>query len=101
MRFEDILPALAEGRGDIGAAKRGCDPNTWFNNVEHMTSESIGREPVEYVGNINKYYVACRFATERGEQRSKSRQERAQEGELSKNEQALQAWKRSHSRPRK
>ena len=40
-------------------AKRGLDPNVWFNNVEGVASEKIGRETVQYVGNICKYYPTC------------------------------------------
>jgi membrane-bound lytic murein transglycosylase MltF len=40
------------------AAKRGLDPNVWFNNVERVAAERIGRETVTYVSNIYKYYVA-------------------------------------------
>jgi membrane-bound lytic murein transglycosylase MltF len=39
------------------AAARGLDANVWFNNVERVASERIGRETVTYVGNIYKYYV--------------------------------------------
>ena len=40
------------------AQKRGLDPNLWFNNVELIAAEKIGRETVTYVSNIYKYYVA-------------------------------------------
>ena len=40
------------------AAARGLDQNVWFNNVERIASERIGRETVTYVSNIYKYYVA-------------------------------------------
>jgi membrane-bound lytic murein transglycosylase MltF len=40
------------------AAARGLDPNVWFGNVERIASERIGRETVQYVSNIFKYYVA-------------------------------------------
>ena len=40
------------------AAERGFDPDKWFFNVEHVAAEEIGRETVEYVANINKYYFA-------------------------------------------
>lgn len=43
------------------AAKRGLDPNVWFNNVEVVAAEAIGRETVQYVGNIYKYYLAYRL----------------------------------------
>jgi membrane-bound lytic murein transglycosylase MltF len=39
------------------ATRRGLDPNVWFNNVERIASERIGRETVTYVSNIYKYYV--------------------------------------------
>jgi membrane-bound lytic murein transglycosylase MltF len=39
------------------AAARGLDANVWFNNVERIASERIGRETVTYVNNIYKYYV--------------------------------------------
>jgi membrane-bound lytic murein transglycosylase MltF len=38
--------------------RRGLDPNVWFGNVERVASEKIGRETVQYVSNIFKYYVA-------------------------------------------
>ena len=34
---------------------RGLDPNVWFNNVESVAGEKIGRETVTYVSNIYKY----------------------------------------------
>jgi membrane-bound lytic murein transglycosylase MltF len=40
------------------AATRGLDANVWFDNVERMAAEKIGRETVTYVSNIYKYYVA-------------------------------------------
>lgn len=43
------------------AAKQGLDPNVWFDNVELVTLQHIGREPVEYVSNISKYYLAYRL----------------------------------------
>jgi membrane-bound lytic murein transglycosylase MltF len=50
--------------------KRGLDPNVWFNNVEQITSERIGRETVTYVSNIYKYYVAYRLIAEEDERRA-------------------------------
>lgn len=43
------------------AAARGLNPNVWFGNVEQVASESIGRETVDYVSNIYKYYIAYRL----------------------------------------
>ena len=40
------------------AESRRLDPNVWFNNVERVAAERIGRETVAYVSNIYKYYVA-------------------------------------------
>ncbi len=57
------------------AAKRGLDPNKWFNNVEVVASEKIGRETVTYVSNIYKYYIAYKLITETEEQRRKGREE--------------------------
>ena len=47
------------------AEERGLDPNRWFGHVEHVAAEVIGRETVEYVANINKYYIAYKLMLER------------------------------------
>jgi membrane-bound lytic murein transglycosylase MltF len=57
------------------AEKRGLDRNVWFNNVERIASERIGRETVTYVSNIYKYYIAYRLALEEVEQRRQTRGE--------------------------
>jgi membrane-bound lytic murein transglycosylase MltF len=36
---------------------RGLDPNVWFGNVEILVAEQVGRETVQYVRNILKYYT--------------------------------------------
>ncbi|WP_375752684.1 transglycosylase SLT domain-containing protein [Vibrio sp. HN007] len=56
------LAAYNAGPGNIRkmrrlAEKHGYDPNIWFKNVEIITRRNIGREPVHYVANINRYYV--------------------------------------------
>jgi membrane-bound lytic murein transglycosylase MltF len=56
------------------AAESGLDPNVWFGNVEHAAADVVGRETVQYVSNIYKYYVAYRLATERSQERSKARE---------------------------
>ena len=43
------------------AEKRGLDKNVWFDNVERIAAEKIGRETVTYVSNIYKYYIAYRL----------------------------------------
>jgi len=52
------------------AATRGLDPNGWFNNVERIANERIGRETVTYVSNIYKYYVAYRLVMDQMQQRN-------------------------------
>ncbi len=44
------------------AERMGLDPNVWFDNVEVATGKLVSREPVRYVANIYKYYVAYRLA---------------------------------------
>ncbi|UFI02263.1 transglycosylase SLT domain-containing protein [Roseibium aggregatum] len=39
------------------AKQQGFDPDKWFDNVEWIVASEIGREPVDYVGNIYQYYV--------------------------------------------
>jgi membrane-bound lytic murein transglycosylase MltF len=55
------------------AAKRGLNQNLWFNNVELVAAESIGRETVQYVSNIYKYYLAYTILTEQRQQRAKAK----------------------------
>lgn len=43
------------------AVKMGLDPNVWFHNVEVVAAKRIGRETVQYVSNIYKYYVAYKL----------------------------------------
>lgn len=54
------------------ATKRGLDRNVWFDNVEVIASERIGRETVQYVSNIYKYYVAYTLIVEDDEARRKA-----------------------------
>jgi membrane-bound lytic murein transglycosylase MltF len=56
------------------AARERLDPNVWFGNVEHVAAKVIGRETVQYVGNIYKYYVAYRIAEGRETEMEKARQ---------------------------
>ena len=55
------------------AAKRGLDPDKWFNNVELVTAEKIGIETTTYVRNIYKYYVAYRLLVDVQEAQEKAR----------------------------
>ena len=45
------------------ARTQGYDPNIWFDNVELAAAKDIGREPVQYVANIYKYYLAYRMSS--------------------------------------
>ena len=60
------------------AAKRGLDPNVWFNNVEPVVAEKVGRETVQYVSNVYKYYVAYRLLSEQEAAREQARKRLAQ-----------------------
>ena len=44
------------------AEQMKLDPNVWFGNVEVVAAKRIGRETVQYVSNIYKYYVAYKLA---------------------------------------
>ena len=43
------------------AAQQKLDPNVWFDNVERVAAAQVGQEPVRYVRNIYKYYVAYKL----------------------------------------
>ena len=70
--------AYNAGPGNIAkmrteAAKRGLDPNKWFNNVEIVVAEKVGVETTTYVRNIYKYYVAYTLALEAQNELRKAR----------------------------
>ena len=52
------------------AERMGLDPNQWFGNVEVVAAREIGRETVQSVSNIFKYYLSYRLLQERRERRS-------------------------------
>jgi membrane-bound lytic murein transglycosylase MltF len=56
------------------AANDGFDPNVWFQNVEVVASKKLGRETVNYVSNIYKYYVAYTLYLEELEERKKAKE---------------------------
>ena len=49
------------------AKNRGLDPHVWFKNVELVVAEKVGRETVQYVSNIYKYYIAYKLTQEKAE----------------------------------
>jgi membrane-bound lytic murein transglycosylase MltF len=46
------------------AISLNLDPNIWFKNVELVAANRIGRETVQYVSNIFKYYIAYTYSME-------------------------------------
>ena len=60
------------------AKSMGLDANRWFGNVEMAALAKVGREPVQYVKNIQEYYVAYRLHMERESARAKIDAETAQ-----------------------
>ena len=72
-RQNELLLAFAAynaGPGNLRKFRRlteksGLDPDIWFDNVEHAAARIIGRETVQYVGNIYKYYIAYKLTEER------------------------------------
>ncbi|MFI8745108.1 transglycosylase SLT domain-containing protein [Pseudomonas sp. NPDC077186] len=56
------------------AEKSGLDPNVWFGNVEQAAARIIGRETVDYVGNIYKYYVVYKLAAQKQRERQAASQ---------------------------
>jgi membrane-bound lytic murein transglycosylase MltF len=54
------------------ASTAGLDPNLWFRNVELIAARDIGRETVDYVSNIYKYYIAYKAIVARLEERDKA-----------------------------
>jgi len=55
------------------AKDMGLDPNLWFGNVENAAAAIIGRETVQYVSNIYKYYIAYNMATQQVAERAEAR----------------------------
>ncbi len=47
------------------AADRDLDPDRWFRNVELVAADRIGRETVEYVRNVYRFYIAYGLIEER------------------------------------
>ncbi len=53
----------------------GLNPNKWFRNVELVAAKRIGRETVQYVSNIFKYYIAYKLILEAQSQRVEGQKE--------------------------
>lgn len=64
------LAAYNAGPGNLRkfrrtASEMGLNPDIWFGNVENGAAKVVGRETVQYVANIYKYYVAYSMYSER------------------------------------
>jgi len=76
-RIDFTLAAYNAGPNRINRLRRaaeraGLDPNVWFGNVEQIARRAIGRETVDYVANVNKYYIAYRLAFQQWEARDRA-----------------------------
>jgi len=60
------------------AVAMGLDPNRWFYNVEVAGAQEIGRETVQYVSNIYKYYIAYRSVFSQLEKKGQLRKKNAE-----------------------
>ncbi len=58
------------------ATAMGLDPNIWFNNVEVAAAKVIGRETVQYVSNIYKYYIAYSMIVSQMEKKEQLRKKK-------------------------
>jgi membrane-bound lytic murein transglycosylase MltF len=54
------------------ASTMGLDRNQWFGNVEVVAAREIGRETVQYVANIYKYFVAYSLVEEEKQTRRRA-----------------------------
>jgi len=54
------------------AKAKGLNPNVWFDNVEIIAAREIGKETIQYVSNIYKFYASYRalssYASQRGQE---------------------------------
>ena len=57
------------------AARRGLDPDKWFNNVELVVAEKLGLETTTYVRNIYKYYISYKLTLDAQAEEAKARQQ--------------------------
>lgn len=70
------LAAYNAGPGRVSllrkkAKARGLNPNLWFDNVEIIAAQDIGKETVQYVSNIYKFYASYRALSNYAEKRGK------------------------------
>jgi membrane-bound lytic murein transglycosylase MltF len=73
------LASYNAGAGRISGLRRkaqrmGLDPNKWFQNVEIVVARDIGRETVQYVANIYKYYVSYQLIVQQRQSKAAAKQ---------------------------
>lgn len=66
------LAAYNAGPGNLRKIRQtttemGLDPNVWFGNTENGAAKIIGRETVQYVANIYRYFIAYSLLKEQEE----------------------------------
>ena len=57
------------------AQQKGLNANVWFRNVEIIAAEKVGRETVQYVSNIYKYYIAYRLIMDKLDMKEKAKKQ--------------------------
>ncbi len=72
------LAAYNAGPGRVGqlrriAKEKGLNPNVWFDNVEIIAAQEVGKETVQYVSNIYKFYASYRALSSYAEQSGKKK----------------------------
>ena len=78
-RMDLILAAYNAGPGNVRkwrkqAPGRGLDPHKWRDNVERLALDDVGIQPIRYVDNIEKYYVAYGLAYDLARSRAETRE---------------------------
>jgi membrane-bound lytic murein transglycosylase MltF len=70
--------AYNAGPGNLRAFRQiakdsGLNPNVWFNNVELGAAKKVGRETVQYVSNIYKYFISYQLILQRSQAQENAR----------------------------
>lgn len=64
------------------ADDNGLDPNEWFRNVEIIAAKRIGRETVQYVSNIYKYFTAYKLIVRKLKKKEQLIKEKREESKI-------------------